>query len=276
MGYAAVMTHVQADAEALPRLARAVDIAKRFGASLRGVAVEAIPPLAFDSGFYSVEADWQTAMRETIEGRLKAARQAFDAATSDFGADASFTCGMQLPTPAMAAASRAADLIVAGGAPQKMHDAYRDVSAAELAITSGRPVLVAPPGAPPLAGRQVLLAWKDTREARRALSDALPFFEQAERVVVAAVSPKNQAGQAHIEVADVAAALKRRGVAAEARVVEDAHPDGGAQLLSEASLAGADLIVCGAYGHSRLGEWAFGGVTRDLLSQDQVYLLLSH
>jgi nucleotide-binding universal stress UspA family protein len=275
MSYAAVMTHVQPDAAASPRLACAVDVAKRFGAALRGIAAEMIPPLAYDGGFYSLEADWTNAMRETIEERLKAARTTFDAATADFGDCASFVCGMQLPGPALAAASRAVDLIVAGGAPRNMRDPYRDCSPAELAITSGRPVLVAPPGASALSGKQVLLAWKDTREARRALSDAIPFFKQAERVVVAAICPKAEAGQAHLEVADVAAALKRRGINAEARVVEDAHPDG-FQILRQASLAGADLVVCGAYGHTRLGEWVFGGVTRDLLSQDQVYLLLSH
>ena len=58
-------------------------------------------------------------------------------------------------------------------------------------------------------------------------------------------------------------------------MVEDAHPDG-FQILRQASLEGADLIVMGAYGHSRLGEWVFGGVTADLLAQDQAHLLLSH
>jgi nucleotide-binding universal stress UspA family protein len=233
-----------------------------------------IPPLAVDGGFYSLEADWTNAMRETIEERLKAARAAFDAATNELGACASFCCGLQLPVPAMAAASRAADLIVAGGAPRRMHDAYRDCAAAELAITSGRPVLVAPPAPPPLSAKQVLLAWKDSREARRAMSDAIPFFEQAERVVVAAVVGGGDAAAARLEVGQVVAALQRRGIKAEGKVVEHAHP--AQQILEQARQAGADLIVCGAYGHSRLGEWAFGGVTQDLLSQDQVYLLLSH
>jgi len=275
MSYAAVMTHVQADAEAAPRLACAVEIAERFGAALRGVAAEMVPPLALDGGFYSLEADWTNAMRETIEGRLKQARAQFREATAEFGDCASFCSGMQLPGPAVAAASRAADLIVAGGAPRQIADAYRDCAPAELAITSGRPVLVAPLAAPPLSARQVLLAWKDTREARRAMSDAMPFFEQAERVVVTAVCPEREAENARIEVEDVAAALKRRGVNAEAKVVVHAHPDG-FQILRQASLEGADLVVCGAYGHSRLGEWVFGGVTADLLSQDQVYLLFSH
>jgi nucleotide-binding universal stress UspA family protein len=275
VSYAAVMTHVQADAEAAPRLACAVEIAKRFGASLRGVAAEMIQPLAFDGGFYNLEADWTNVMRETVETRLAAARERFGAATGEFGDCASFCSGLQLPVPALAAASRAADLIVAGGAPRSLHDAYRDCSPAELAITSGRPVLVAPPGAPPLAARQVLLAWKDTREARRAMSDAIPFFEQAERVVVAAICPEREAAAARIEVDDVAAALQRRGINAVAKLVEHAHPDG-FQILRQASLEDADLVVCGAYGHSRLGEWVFGGVTADLLSQDQVYLLFSH
>jgi len=275
MSYAAVMTHVQADPEAAPRLARAVEIARRFDAALLGVAAEMVPPLAFDGGFYSLEADWMTAMRQTIEERLQRARECFRAASAELGDRTSFCCGAQLPAPAVAAASRAADLIVAGGAPREMHDAYRDVSAAELALTSGRPVLVAPPTAPPLSAEQVLLAWKDTREARRALSDAMPFFERARRVVVAAVCPRADAEQARIQVGDVALTLQRRGIEAVARVVEHAQPDG-FQILSQARLEGADLIVCGAYGHSRLGEWVFGGVTADLLSQDEVYLLLSH
>jgi nucleotide-binding universal stress UspA family protein len=273
MSYAAIMTQVKPDAEAAPRLACAVDLAKRFGAALIGVAVEEISPLAFDGGLYSPTADWSNAMRELVEERLKAARQRFDEATAGLPGGASFASGVQLPTPALVAASRGADLIVAGGAPRS-HDANRDASPADLVMISGRPVLVVPPAPPPLSAKQVLLAWKDTREARRALSDAIPFFEQAERVVVAAVVAASEAGQARLGVDDVAAALKRRGIKAEGKVVEHARP-GGEQIL-EAAQEGADLVVCGAYGHSRFGEWAFGGVTQDLLSQDQVYLLLSH
>jgi nucleotide-binding universal stress UspA family protein len=275
MTYAAVITHVQADPEARPRLACAVETARRFDADLIGVAAEMIPPLAADSGYYSVEGDWVTAMREMIETRLKQAGEVFHRATGEFGKRASFGCGMQLPDQAIAAASRAADLVVAGGASRKHRDAYRDCSPADLAITSGRPVLIAPADAPPLGARQILLAWKDTCEARRAMSDAMPFLQAAERVVVAAVCPASYVEASGRQVADVARALTRRGVKAETKVVEHAHPDG-FQILRQANLEGADLIVCGAYGHSRLGEWVFGGVTADLLSQDDAYLLFSH
>jgi len=131
------------------------------------------------------------------------------------------------------------------------------------------------PTAPPLVAKQVLLAWKDTREARRAMSDAMPFFEQADRVVVGAVCPDAGTEQALHEVDDVVRALTRRGVNAEARVAQEKHPEG-FHILRQADLEGADLIVCGAYGHTRLGEWVFGGVTADLLAQDGAYLLLSH
>jgi nucleotide-binding universal stress UspA family protein len=274
MSYAAIMTQVQGDPEAAPRLACALDIARRFGAHLIGVAVEEVSPLAYDGGLYSPTADASEAMRQLIEERLQAARRTFDAAAAGLSGGASFMSGVQRPTPALAGASRGADLIVAGGAPRS-HNALREISPGELAVTSGRPVLVAPPAPPPLSARQVLLAWKDTREARRAMSDAIPFFEQAERVVVAAIVAGGEAAQARIEVDDVAAALKRRGIKAEGKVVEHAGA-GGEQILEQAGQEGADLIVCGAYGHSRLGEWAFGGVTQDLLSQNQAYLLLSH
>jgi nucleotide-binding universal stress UspA family protein len=273
MSYAAIMTQVEADAEAAPRLACAVDFARRFGAALIGVAVEEVSPLAYDGGLYSPTADASEPMRQLVEERLQAARRRFDDAAAGLPGGASFMSGVQRPTPALAGASRGADLIVAGGAPRS-HNSLRESSPAELAVTSGRPVLVAPPAPPPLSAKQVLLAWKDSREARRAMSDAIPFFEQAERVVVAAVVGGGDAAAARLEVGQVVAALQRRGIKAEGKVVEHAHP--AQQILEQARQAGADLIVCGAYGHSRLGEWAFGGVTQDLLSQDQVYLLLSH
>jgi nucleotide-binding universal stress UspA family protein len=274
MSYSALITHVQPDSEAAPRLACAVATARRFDAALIGVAAEMIPPLAFDGGFYSLEADWTTAMRETIEERLRMAREAFAKATEGFGERAAFASGLELPCPALAAASRAADLIVAGGAPHG-GDAYRTCSPAELAITSGRPVLVAPPSAPPLRAEHVMVAWKDTREARRALSDALPFLEAAQTVTVVAICAEIDTASAKVQVEDVARALTRRGVHAACKVVTHAHADG-FQVLRQAAAIDADLIVLGAYGHSRLGEWVFGGVTADLLAQDQAYLLLSH
>src|SRR5580704_15730409 len=143
MSYAAILTQVEADAEAAPRLACAVDTARRFGALLIGVAVEEVSSLAFDGALYSPSADGSEALRQLVEERLQAAHRKFDEATAGLPGGASFASGVQRPTPALAGASRAADLIVAGGAPRS-HNSNRESSPAELAVASGRPVLVAP------------------------------------------------------------------------------------------------------------------------------------
>ena len=277
MTYAVIITHVRPEPAATPRLTCAKAIAKRFGAHLIGVGAEMIPPLAFDNGYSSVDAEWVIAMRKSIETQFKAAHEVFKRQTADLAADgATWLSGIDSPTPALAAASRAADVIVVGGAPRHPTTPYRDVDAAALAMQAGRPVLVAPPTAPELLARRVVLAWKDTREARRALSDSLPFLMAAEGVLVFEICAKDSAADAQIRTDDVAKALSRKGVAASAKVVVHGHEAVGQRILQEARAYGADLVVLGCYGHSRLGEWVFGGVTRDLLAQDDIYMLLSH
>jgi nucleotide-binding universal stress UspA family protein len=275
MTYAAVLTHVQTGPDAVRRLDCALEIAKRFDAAVLGVGAEMIPPLLFDGGFYSLEADWTEVLRANIDAHLKASRTLFAAVAHDLGDRAIWSCSIQLPCPAVSAAARAADLIVTGAAPLRRLDPYCDAAPGELALTSGRPVLMAPSHARPLVADKILLSWKDGREARRAMADAMPFLEQAKTVFVVAVCDELGAESAKFQTDDVAASLRRRGVAAEAKVVVHPHPDAH-QLLRQASLLGADLVVSGAYGHTRLGEWVFGGFTRDLLAQDDVYLLLSH
>jgi len=275
--FSTLMTHVQSEPAAAPRLASAADLAKRVRARLVGVGAEMIPPLAFDNGYYSVDADWVIALRGTVEDQLRAARTAFERVTADFPpGDAVWLSGIETPTPALAAASRAADLIVLGGAPRRRESAYSDCEPAEVAIQSGRPVLVAPSSAPRLNAERIVLAWKDTREARRALSEGVPFFEAAGAVLVLEVCDEADRHDAGIRTDDVVAYLRRRGVAAEAKVVLHDHAPASERIIDQARAFRADLIVVGCYGHSRMGEWAFGGVTRDLLAQDEVYLLLSH
>jgi len=274
MSYAAILVHVQAAEETRGRLECAVSLARTFNAALIGVGAEMIPPLVPDYGFYTAQGDWYEVMRNTVEASLERARDAFDAATAELSQPTVWECGVEIPGPAVARASRAADLIVAGAAPEWKDNAYRDASIGELVITSGRPVLLAASHRPQLAGERVLLAWKDTREARRSMSDAMPFLEQAKEVVVLEACAKEDAADAETRTADVAAALIRHGVRATAKVV--AGSGDGQGILDQADACGADLIVAGGYGHSRMGEWVFGGVTRDLLNQRSHYVLLSH
>jgi len=165
---------------------------------------------------------------------------------------------------------------VVGGGARRHESPYRDVTPAALTLQAGRPVLVVPTNGQPLSAGKIVLAWKDTREARRALTDAMPFFESAEGVLVLEVCEGDGVEDARIRTEDVAESLRRRGVKADAKVVTQDHHPASVRILDEAAAIGADLIVLGCYGHSRLGEWVFGGVTRDLLDQDEIYLLLSH
>jgi nucleotide-binding universal stress UspA family protein len=275
MTYAGVIVHVQAGPEGAERLACACHVAAMFEATLIGVGAQAIPPLLLGDPTGALSGDWYVAMRETVEGELKAARQAFEAAVANLAKPAVWESGMQLPTPALARASRAADLIVANVPPSGRDDPYTAVRPGDIALTSGRPVLVAPHAAEPLEAKRIVLAWKDTREARRALTDALPFLQRAEEVLVLQVCREEDLEDATICSEDIVAALGRHGVSARPKVALRERGDA-RDILHEAGLFGADLIVAGAYGHSRLGEWVFGGVTLDLLSQNGRYLLLSH
>jgi nucleotide-binding universal stress UspA family protein len=126
-------------------------------------------------------------------------------------------------------------------------------------------------------GETVLVAWNASREAARAVNDALPLLQQARAVTVLAVNPLGGiAGDGDVPAADIALHLARHGVKAEAaHTVAPDIPEGDA-ILDYAADIGADLVVAGGYGHSRMREFVFGGVTRSLLTEMTVPVFLSH
>jgi nucleotide-binding universal stress UspA family protein len=274
MTYAAILVHVQLDAPGEARLRCARDLAGRFDAALIGLGAEMTPPLSFDDGYVSADVEWCATMETSINETLEAAGALFKREAAGLSKGALWLAGVELPGPALTLGARRADLIVASPPGRHRPSAYRDATAADLAITSGRPVLVAPTEAPPISADRVVLAWKDTREARRAMIDALPFLQAAKEVLVLEVCAEAEAVDAAARTADVAELLGRHGVATQEKLVHDAGA--GEAILAEAKAFEADLIVAGAYGHSRFGEWVFGGVTRVLLAQQSAYLLLSH
>ena len=120
-------------------------------------------------------------------------------------------------------------------------------------------------------GDNIVIAWKPTREAARAVADAAPLLATAKRVTVLAVGSKDRSASA-----DLTAYLARHGVKAEARNVDAQDEDAEVVIAEEARKLGADLVVMGGYGHSRIGEFIFGGVTRGLVHTSQTPLFLSH
>lgn len=136
------------------------------------------------------------------------------------------------------------------------------------------PVLILPSeGTFALPRSHLLVAWKNSREAGRALRDALPLLARAEQVTVLTVGAE-QAGDGG--QADVAVFLERHGVEAECLVDPAADSDAGAVILARAQELDCDGIILGACGHSRLHDWALGSATHSVLTGAAIPVLMSH
>jgi nucleotide-binding universal stress UspA family protein len=271
--YAALLVHVEPGLASAHRTEVAARLARELGARLIGVGAEefeAVGPIDPFMGYAAGE--FIALMQQQIDIDLKNAETAFrrDAA----GADIEWRSVREYPGRTLARTARAADLIVMS--PIGSGDETRAADPAEVVMTAGRPVLLVPAGATHLRGTAVVVAWKDTREARRAVADAMPFLRAAEDVAVVCVCEDQQVEAAAFQADDVVANLKRHGVRARAKVTTGSHEGVTLELERIAGGMSADLIVAGAYGHSRLQEWVFGGVTDDLIRRPRCFVLLSH
>jgi nucleotide-binding universal stress UspA family protein len=176
----------------------------------------------------------------------------------------------------LAAEARAADLLVANSeAVDRKGSTSSEIDVSDLVMRGGRPILLAPPGVRGLKLTRTLVCWKDSRESRRAVADALPILKASRAVDVVELVSEQEIEAARTRLADVGDWLYRHGVEANCLAtpltgVESAH------LAAIAEDLGADLIVAGAFGHSRLREWAFGGVTQDLLVRSERCAFVSH
>jgi nucleotide-binding universal stress UspA family protein len=148
--------------------------------------------------------------------------------------------------------------------------------AESLVLSSGRPIIVFPPRSPVSRVRRILVAWNARREAIRAAADALPLLVKAEAVEVLVVDhERHAAGHGQEPGADIARHLARHGVGVEVRRLSSGGEEVGRVLLSQAAAFGADLVVMGAYGHSNISEWVFGSVTRTVLREAGLPVLMS-
>lgn len=275
MIYNTILVQLDIDSPPDQRLRLASDLAARFEANVIGFAAAGtrtakIPPsgVAFDADSYRREA-------EGIERQLKALKLRFEETfLSEETRSWRFHIGD--PTRGLITAARAADLIITGPpAKEVAKDPHRSIDLGELILDAGRPVLVAGVDAVPLKAEKVVVAWKDCREARRAVVDAMPFLVHAQEVLVVTLEGRLPS-EAHESTTDVVRFLARHGARARAEIVGPDEPEDCATLVATAKKFGADLIVAGAYGHSRLREWAFGGMTQSLLADNTIRRLLSN
>jgi len=148
--------------------------------------------------------------------------------------------------------------------------------AESLVLSSGRPIILFPPGSTVSRVDRILMAWNATRESIRAAADALPLLAKAKAVEVLVVDhERNRAGYGQEPGADIARHLARHGAQVEVRRLSSGGKDVGRLLVSEGAAFRADLLVMGAYGHSQLREWMFGGVTRTVLYEAGLPVLMS-
>ena len=145
-----------------------------------------------------------------------------------------------------------------------------------LVLSSARPIIVFPPRGTVSRVRRVLVGWNTTRESIRGVADALPLLVKADAVEVLVVDhERRRASHGQEPGADIARHLARHGAHVEVRRVSSGGKDVGHVLLSQAAAFGADLLVMGAYGHSQLREWMFGSVTRTVLYEAGLPVLMS-
>jgi nucleotide-binding universal stress UspA family protein len=142
-----------------------------------------------------------------------------------------------------------------------------------ILFESGRPVLLVPPTwRQKTLGRTILVAWDGSREATRAIADAQPLLTACDNVFLVTIDKDSRGGLA---ITDIAAHLRRLGLRCQQRTVSGSDRDTSTALLEECAAVGADLIIMGGYGHSRLQEKLFGGVTQSLLATSPTPLLMS-
>lgn len=265
MSYKSILVNLDIDGPVAPLVKLGIDLAARFDAKLIGFcAADAPMPTMMAPEGATIGIEILQQQRGDIGNRFKELRAEFDALAAQAGTS-EWRESVNNPTRALVQQARIADLIVTG-APQgaATGDAYRVADPGSVVLHAGRPVLVAASGAEHVAANNAVIAWKDTREARRAVADAVPLLASANEVIVVTVD-SDPDDWTHTSVADVTAYLGRHGIRARTEVIK--AKDEGGKLLEFAASVHADLLVSGAYGHSRLREWVLGGVTRSLLDE---------
>lgn len=185
---------------------------------------------------------------------------------------ASWEVGRGSAAGLVAARGGAYDLIVVGPA-RPDQTTVGEISAEAALFGTGRPVMVVPPGEPGSVGGSVVIGWNRTPSAARAVAAALPFLASSRSVTVVSVTTGAKQGPSPQGIARY---LSWHGVSAEVVEIPPDHRVVGEALLDEASERGADLVVMGAYSHSRLRELILGGVTRYVLQHPKVPVLMAH
>ncbi|MGD0719730.1 MAG: universal stress protein [Roseiarcus sp.] len=276
MTYATLMVCLRLERGNANLLNIAGGLAERFKAEAIGVAARQPTPFVYSDSYVPQELVEQD--REAIKNSVKLAEEEFRTALAGRASGLRWRSSIMFGplSDYIADEARGADLLLISGDPEGSgYDPITDVNVGDLAMRAGRPILVTPDAHDHFDLRRAVVGWKDTRETRRAIVDAVPLLRAAEQVSVVEIADRDDLPDARVRLDEVVGWLGRHGVTAQA-VASPAKGDDARELKAIVREQGADLIVAGAYGHSRLREWVFGGVTRALLRNPPACLLLSH
>jgi nucleotide-binding universal stress UspA family protein len=276
MEYKTLMVHLELGRSNEKLLTLTGELAQRLKAHVIGIASCQPVQLAYNETY--IAGDILEEDRKAIEKQMKEAERQLHSTLDGKATGLEWRSTVTFGPLAdyMVQQTRAADLVITGpDIGRSVFDHTRQVGIARLILEAGRPVLIVPNGRSELNLNRVIVGWKNTRECRRAISDALPLLELANHVSIIEIVPDEEISRAKHHLGDIAIWLARHGVMANTEAVASTGQD--ADCLSElAHERQADLLVAGAYGHSRLREWVLGGVTRDFLINPDRCVLLSH
>jgi nucleotide-binding universal stress UspA family protein len=279
MSYKDLLVVLDADDMVRARIEIASALAERFAAHLVGLYPLPMPTAPRYFGYYdpALLNPFFEELRARMQGATDKTRQAFEHITSRRGVSAEWREISEGADADPALHARYADLTILGQLDPDEPDPIRP-RPEQVTLVSGRPILVVPyVGNFADLGRRVVIGWNASREAARAVNDAMPLLTAAETVTVLTIDPRG-GPRAHGELpgADISLHLARHGVKAEIERTVSAELPVGEVLLSRVADLSADLLVMGAYGHSRARELLLGGATRSLLRSMTLPVLMSH
>jgi nucleotide-binding universal stress UspA family protein len=274
MAYATVLVHLESGAKNTAVLHAAGLLAERANARVIGIAARKPVEVFYGEGMVSPEAIRED--RRHLKAELEAAEGEFRAALQGHCASQSWMAKVLFTSVSdfVVAESRCADLVVTGSS-GPLFNPGRQADPSDVVLRAGRPVLVVPRDLRDSLLDRVLIAWNDSRESRLAVLNALPLLQRASHVGIVELAPGKSLAAASTRVEEVARWAQWHAIKAEAFALPSTGDDA-TYLDAVAREQAADVIVAGAYGHSRLREWALGGVTKELLASTERCALLSH
>lgn len=275
-----VLVQVDGSKRAAARIAAAIDLAQIHAAHLTGLCLAVEPPVPAEIlGF--MPADLLASQRKGVLDQAETAAAQFRLAVEAAGTLGECRIVRVLDLDAadvFIQHARHADVVILSQADPGEISVLGRQFPVDIVMGSGRPVIVIPYiGPAPTLGQRVLVAWNGSREAARAVNDALPILERAHSVTVLSVNPDvSSNGERRDSGADISLHLARHGVKVTAARTIAREISVGDAILADIADNGIDLVVMGAYGHSRLRELVLGGVTRHLLEHMTVPVFMSH